>query len=340
MEEKIQEQSTIQASESYSVKNNSKSSKRFPIIIPVVFIALVACSALFYFLGKTQNANKINIITTQSSIPVQETAWKTYTNTKHNYMIDYPSDWSVNEYPDSKDGASFAPFNKSGDPNTSDVISISVGQALGNYANSTLEEYAKIAGKEIQNYNELATIKKITASNGAVGYQTTWMVQPITVMGRPPVTGESESLPIAYFEIPGNKTSLIRVTLSKKEDLATYEKMLTTIKIIASLTPMPTVDETAILKNVIKKYIVLKHNSNESSLTINVSKIEGNYAQGGALEEGGGAMWFAAKEDGVWKLVWDGNGTIECSTFTLYPNFPTSMIPECYDSTKQTTIKR
>jgi len=51
-------------------------------------------------------------------------------------------------------------------------------------------------------------------------------------------------------------------------------------------------------------------------------------------------MWFASKEEGAWMLVWSGNGTIECLTFTLYPNFPTSMIPECYDSAKQDVVKR
>ncbi|MFI5265661.1 MAG: hypothetical protein ACHQT7_02855, partial [Candidatus Levyibacteriota bacterium] len=155
-----------------------------------------------------------------------------------------------------------------------------------------------------------------------------------------PSKSESESLPITYFEIPGNKTSLVRVTLDRKEDLATYEKMLLTVKVMAPLTPIPTVDEAAVLKVVIKKYIALEHNSNENSLTITVSKIEGNYAQGDASAEGGGGMWFAAKEDGVWKLVWDGNGTIDCSTLTLYPNFPTSMIPECYDPATQNTVKR
>ncbi len=326
------------------VEDKSTSSKRLLIVGLVVVFVLAAGIGAFYFFGNTQNTPTTKAISTPSATPsttpIQETAWKTYTNLKNNYSINYPGDWSVTES-DSQDGAVFNPLNKPGDPDTSDAISIHVGKTLGNYADLSLEEYAKMAGQEIQNYNSLASFKEVTAADGTVGYRTTWMIQPMTVMGKPPTEGESESLPITYFEIPGNRTSLVRVTLERKEDLEIYEKMLTTVKVMAPLTPIPTVDEAAVLENVIQKYIALKHKSDENSFTISVSKIEGNYAQGGVSDEGGGGgMWFAAKEDGVWKLVWDGNGIIQCSIFTLYPNFPTSMIPECYDEATQNLITR
>lgn len=299
----------------------------------LVFILLVGTTTAFYLLGKAQNIKTITVNPTatpsSTSTPTQVSAWKTYSNTKYNYAIDYPNDWAFSEYEDSKSGASF-----------NDVISISVGKTLLNYANQTLEEYAKIAGKEIQNYDKLATIKKIITQNGAIGYETTWMVQPMTINGIPPTTKESESLPITYFEIPGNKTSLVKVTLDRKEDLATYEKMISTVKISVPLTPIPTVDEASVLRYVIKKYIALKHKSDENSLTLTVSQIDGNYAKGSVSDESSGGMWFAEKKDGAWMLVWDGNGIIECSTLTLYPDFSTSMIPECYDSAKQDVIKR
>lgn len=324
------------------MEQTPKSSKQPLIIATIVFILLAATGTAFYFLGKAQNIkmSTVSPTATPTSLPPQTTAWKTYSNEKYNYTINYPSDWAASEYPDSKNGAFFDPLSKPSNPDTSAAISISVGQKLGNYIDLTLEEYAKIAGKEIQNYDTLATIKKVIASSGTIGYETTWMVQPMTINGIPPTAKESESLPITYFAIPGNKSSLVRVILDKKEDLATYERMLSSVKVSAPLTPIPTVDEESVLKYVIKKYIALKHSSDESALTITVSKIEGNYAQGGASDEGGGGMWFAAKEEGVWKLVWDGNGAIECSTFSLYPNFPISMIPECYDAVKQDVVKR
>lgn len=343
MEERTHEETHAQAhapahepNESHPVEHTPKLSKWLLIAILVALIILVVGSTMFYFLGNTQNTGTVNSTPT----PTKTATWKTYTNTKFNYTVDYPSDWTLREYSDSQEGAAFNPLNKPGYPDASDAISISTGQKVGNYEDP-LEEYAKVAATaEIQNYNSLASFKRVTTVNGIVGYETTWMVQPISVMGQPATQGKSESLPITYFEIPGNKTSLVRVSLNRKEDLETYEKMLLTVKIMAPLTPIPTVDETAVLKYVIKKYIALKNNSDENALTITVSKIEGNYAQGGASDEGGGGMWFAAKENGVWKLVWDGNGVIECSIFTLYPNFSTSMIPECYDTEKQVTVKR
>jgi hypothetical protein len=76
------------------------------------------------------------------------------------------------------------------------------------------------------------------------------------------------------------------------------------------------------------------------SFVITVSKIDGSYAKGTASDDGGGGMWFAAKVGDVWKLVWDGNGVIQCSDLSAYPSFPSSMIPECWDDATQKTVKR
>lgn len=328
------------------------------IIAVIAFLVLIAAGGTAVYLlnnsrtGKSQNTQTAVEPTTVSSItPALAAKWKTYTNTKYNYSIDYPDDWSFRESPDSKNGAGFNPLNKPGYPDESDSISISAGQKMGGYEDNTFEEYVKIAGTEIQNYNELASLKKVTTVDGIIGYQTTWMVQPLTIMGQPPTGGESESLPITYFELPGDESSLVRVSLNRDEDLNIYEKMLSSVKFInppsklqstptSIPTPLPTVNEESLLKTVIKEAIVAKSNGDGSSLDITVSKIEGNYAQGGASDEGGGGMWFAAKVNGVWKLVWDGNGVILCTDLTSYPDFPSSMIPGCYDEATQDTVQR
>jgi hypothetical protein len=107
----------------------------------------------------------------------------------------------------------------------------------------------------------------------------------------------------------------------------------------AKPSPAPTVDETAILISAVKAGLLAEHGSDAGTLNITVSKFAGNFAQGGASGQGGGGMWFAAKVGGVWKLVWDGNGTISCATINPY-NFPTSMIPECWDDATQKTVTR
>lgn len=102
--------------------------------------------------------------------------------------------------------------------------------------------------------------------------------------------------------------------------------------ITVTKTPTPTVDETNVIKTAVMNGLVAEHGDSAKELNITVAKIEGNYSKGGASVIGqGGGMWFAAKVGSEWKLVWDGNGLILCSDLTPYPNFPTSMIPECYD---------
>ena len=91
-------------------------------------------------------------------------------------------------------------------------------------------------------------------------------------------------------------------------------------------TATPTVDEKAALLVAVKSGLVAEHGPDANDLTVTVSKIGGNFAQGGASEQGGGAMWLAAKVSGEWKLVWDGNGTISCEKTDPH-HFPVSIVP-------------
>jgi len=97
-------------------------------------------------------------------------------------------------------------------------------------------------------------------------------------------------------------------------------------------TASPTVDEKAALLVAVKAGLVAEHGPTASSMNVTVSKIQGNFASGGAVDPNsvGGAMWLAAKVNGKWVLVWDGNGTIPCETTDPY-NFPVSLLPECWN---------
>ena len=116
---------------------------------------------------------------------------------------------------------------------------------------------------------------------------------------------------------------------------------------VASATPVPTPIPTSVsttekddLAKIIKAALIKKHGSNAASLNVTVSKIEGDYAQGGASGQGGGGMWFAAKLNGNWTLVWDGNGIITCDDVSPYPGFPASMIPECWNTSTNKIVTR
>jgi hypothetical protein len=108
----------------------------------------------------------------------------------------------------------------------------------------------------------------------------------------------------------------------------------------AAISATPTGDDTALLLAAIKQALVAEHGATANELTITVSKIQGNYAQGGAAAQAGGAMWFAEKQNGVWKLVWDGNGTISCDVMDKYPEFPNTMIPECWNDKTMKSVAR
>ena len=99
-------------------------------------------------------------------------------------------------------------------------------------------------------------------------------------------------------------------------------------------------DESVALIAAVKAALVAEHGQDAGLLNITVAKMEGEYASGGAAASGGGGMWFAAKVNGVWKLVWDGNGQINCSDITPYPEFPNDMIPECWDTTTLKIVNR
>jgi hypothetical protein len=100
------------------------------------------------------------------------------------------------------------------------------------------------------------------------------------------------------------------------------------------------IDETSTIIEAMRQAIVAKRGISAQDLKFTVSKIMGKYAQGGASAEGGGAMWFAAKVNGKWIRIWDGNGVILCSDVAPYPDLPTTMVPECFDETTHTSVMR
>ena len=111
-----------------------------------------------------------------------------------------------------------------------------------------------------------------------------------------------------------------------------------------SLSPTPpqisTTDDKAALIAMVKASEVARIGADANASTYTVSLIQGNYAQGMASASAGGAIWFAAKVNGTWKLVFIGNGTVQCSDFTSYPDFPNTMIPDCWDAVNQKTVIR
>jgi len=99
-------------------------------------------------------------------------------------------------------------------------------------------------------------------------------------------------------------------------------------------------EENDALIAAVKKGLIAEHGQQASGMVVTVSEIQGEYAKGMASEQGGGGIWFAAKLNGTWTLVWDGNGIIDCGSVSPFPEFPVSLIPQCLASGSGNLITR
>ncbi|MFA6533311.1 MAG: hypothetical protein WCT22_04940 [Patescibacteria group bacterium] len=80
------------------------------------------------------------------------------------------------------------------------------------------------------------------------------------------------------------------------------------------------------LKTIIKQLFMDKYGQASNNLTITVSKEMGDFARGGASEQGGGGMWLAKKNSGSWQLVFDGNGVVDCQKLKVIYLFPSEIL--------------
>ncbi len=85
-----------------------------------------------------------------------------------------------------------------------------------------------------------------------------------------------------------------------------------------------------------------KYKKPTETITITLDTKLDSYAKGliKFKDENGGGMWFAVKINGVWQLIYDGNGIISCGILVDYPEFPNDLIPQCFDEYKNTLINR
>lgn len=79
----------------------------------------------------------------------------------------------------------------------------------------------------------------------------------------------------------------------------------------------------------IKTALVKKHGWNSDDIIVTVSENNGSYARGGVKEESaevGGGMFLAMKKSGVWEIIFDGNGGVNCNELESIYQFPKSML--------------
>lgn len=109
-------------------------------------------------------------------------------------------------------------------------------------------------------------------------------------------------------------------------------------------TGIPTQED---IEEEIKQALIKKNKwPGELMITVKINKREGIYTSGSVSiteknnPHSSGGYFFAIKQNGVWMIVADGNGTISCGSLVPYPNYPNSFIPECWDESTGKTVKR
>ena len=67
-----------------------------------------------------------------------------------------------------------------------------------------------------------------------------------------------------------------------------------------------------------------------ADMAVTVDESDESFATGTVGDGPGGGMYFAANTDDGWVIAWDGNGSVDCADIEAY-DFPTEMLPECWD---------
>lgn len=91
-------------------------------------------------------------------------------------------------------------------------------------------------------------------------------------------------------------------------------------------TPLPTADDLS----AIREALAIRLGVSSNNLDVSISKNTGEYVKGNVKEKEsvGGGYYLAAKVEGKWVIVYDGQSTPTCKQLESY-NFPKDMVPEC-----------
>ena len=104
------------------------------------------------------------------------------------------------------------------------------------------------------------------------------------------------------------------------------------VSVFPSITPTPSIPPVPTISDndQIKQAFADKYQKKISDINLKVSQNLGGLAQGTVSFKGenGGGWLLAAKKNGSWLVVQDGNGYVSCEAIAPY-NFPQSMIPIC-----------
>jgi len=197
------------------------------ILLPVLIAVSIIAGVVYWQNNKTAKQTP-----QASQSPATQPQTQTYSNAKYGYSVNYPGTWEIQTFPDTQTGANFF-LKDSGGNFESTIATIAVQAKPGNAYDIPFAQYVKTAAsQEIQGYGKLDSIKEVKTASGLIGYETRWIVQSPPMLddnGNLAKLTTSTSLPITYFEIPGDNKNTLQVTLADNQYEDAYNNMLQTV---------------------------------------------------------------------------------------------------------------
>ncbi|MBT4349955.1 hypothetical protein HOD19_04245 [bacterium] len=222
---------------------------------------------------------------------------QTYSNLTFGYGFEYPEAWNVVT---SKYDPNYAFFGPEATPS---------GMALGGVELIS----SKFSLSDYLDYMESTTEIQYTSRqdiniNGVDGLRVTYNGFP--------KSGVSVLLESGRINIFINSTEI--------EDIEYFDTIVDSFEFLHQAAE----DEREELNSILEHVFAYDHGISVENVSVKVLQQSYEHVRGFVNLNGEGGMFLAAKRDGDWTIVHEGNGAIMCSVVTPY-NFPFYMIGDC-----------
>jgi hypothetical protein len=131
------------------------------------------------------------------------------------------------------------------------------------------------------------------------------------------------------------ETEEIEEVVEVEEEATPAAEEITPVE-VEEATPAAEEDEEVLIKAAVLESVGLEEEEVEFMISTNT----GTHAKGNIreIDAVSGAYWLAAKFEGEWIAVYDGQANPPCEDVDLY-DFPSDMVPECIDEDGELVIR-
>lgn len=266
----------------------------------LVAAAVVVLTILFVFLLKPKAGLPTNQIQPQPVKETEKPTWKSYTFEKIGLTFSAPSDMTVDS--EQSDESIFTFTVQRGAYPDQDYYQL--------YASLQITENPENDVESVK--GDLVDGSKNTTIGGFKAVQGQYK-------------GERNRFVTFIFTDRGILTSATSQPTPENEKITDSILKTFTFEKLAEK-PTPKVDTVKSVQESLSK----KYNKPAGEVNITVNKEVNGFASGSVLfGQGGvgeGGMWLAVLTDNKWEVVWDGNGSVDCSKMRGQYKFPDSIL--------------